>query len=42
MPCHRIIAIHGLGGFSGESSGKLIEVKKWLLNHEAKLKGHLL
>ena len=35
IPCHRIVAKNGLGGFAGETSGQLIEVKQWLLNHES-------
>lgn len=35
IPCHRVIAKNGLGGFAGDTSGKLLEIKKWLLNHEA-------
>lgn len=35
IPCHRIIAKNSLGGFSGKASGSLVEIKKWLLQHEA-------
>ncbi|NVJ61773.1 MAG: methylated-DNA--[protein]-cysteine S-methyltransferase [Gammaproteobacteria bacterium] len=34
FPCHRVVAASGLGGFSGETSGHRIEVKKFLLNLE--------
>ena len=34
IPCHRVIAATGLGGFAHHSSGYLIEVKRWLLAHE--------
>lgn len=34
IPCHRITAANHLGGFSGKTYGKLIDMKKWLLNHE--------
>ena len=34
VPCHRITAQKGLGGFNQHSSGWLIEVKQWLLQHE--------
>lgn len=34
IPCHRVIAQKGLGGFFGDTTGKLIEIKKWLLQHE--------
>lgn len=33
VPCHRVVAQHGLGGFmQGKENGLLI--KQWLLNHE--------
>jgi methylated-DNA-[protein]-cysteine S-methyltransferase len=33
VPCHRVVAQHGLGGFmQGKENGLLI--KKWLLKHE--------
>jgi methylated-DNA-[protein]-cysteine S-methyltransferase len=35
IPCHRVVAAKGLGGFAHNSSGYLIEVKRWLLLHEA-------
>lgn len=34
IPCHRIVANHELGGFAGHTSGKFLEIKKWLLQHE--------
>jgi methylated-DNA-[protein]-cysteine S-methyltransferase len=34
IPCHRIVAAGGIGGFSHTSEGYLIEVKRWLLAHE--------
>jgi methylated-DNA-[protein]-cysteine S-methyltransferase len=34
IPCHRVVAANGLGGFAHNSSGYLIEVKRWLLQHE--------
>ncbi len=34
IPCHRIVAQKGLGGYCGETSGYMLEVKKWLLQHE--------
>lgn len=33
-PCHRVISKTGIGGFAGETQGKLIKIKQWLLNHE--------
>lgn len=35
IPCHRIVATDGLGGFAHATSGYLLEVKRWLLMHEA-------
>lgn len=29
VPCHRVVAAHGLGGYGGN-----LEAKKWLLNNE--------
>lgn len=34
VPCHRVIAKDGLGGFAGDVSGRRLEVKRWLLRHE--------
>ena len=36
IPCHRIVAADGLGGFGHATSGFLIEAKRWLLAHEAR------
>jgi len=36
FPCHRIIAQNNIGGFAGETAGRLIEIKQWLLNFERK------
>jgi methylated-DNA-[protein]-cysteine S-methyltransferase len=35
IPCHRVVAANGIGGFAHSSSGYLIEAKRWLLAHEA-------
>ena len=35
IPCHRVVAADGIGGFAHATSGYLIEVKRWLLAHEA-------
>jgi methylated-DNA-[protein]-cysteine S-methyltransferase len=35
VPCHRVVAVNGLGGFSGDTTGRKLEVKRWLLDHEA-------
>lgn len=37
IPCHRIVAKSGLGGFSGKSTGVTVERKRWLLQHEGAL-----
>jgi methylated-DNA-[protein]-cysteine S-methyltransferase len=34
VPCHRVIAKDGLGGFAGDVTGRRLEVKRWLLRHE--------
>ncbi|MES2998243.1 MAG: methylated-DNA--[protein]-cysteine S-methyltransferase [Pseudomonadota bacterium] len=34
IPCHRVLAQHGLGGFSGDRAGNKIAIKQWLLHHE--------
>ena len=35
IPCHRVVGADGIGGFSHTTEGYLIEVKRWLLMHEA-------
>lgn len=34
VPCHRVVAANGLGGFAGDTSGRKVAVKRWLLRHE--------
>lgn len=34
IPCHRVVAKSHLGGYSGKTSGKLLDKKIWLLQHE--------
>ena len=34
IPCHRVVAASGLGGFMHASSGTPLDVKTWLLAHE--------
>ncbi|MGC2167226.1 MAG: methylated-DNA--[protein]-cysteine S-methyltransferase [Gallionella sp.] len=34
IPCHRVAAKNGLGGFMGKSSGASLDFKKWLIEHE--------
>ena len=39
VPCHRVVAAHGLGGFAGstDAAGELLRIKRWLLLHEGAL-----
>lgn len=37
IPCHRVIAASGIGGFAHSNSGYLLQVKQWLLAHEIRL-----
>lgn len=34
IPCHRVVAAHGIGGFANNDSGYFLDVKRWLLAHE--------
>jgi methylated-DNA-[protein]-cysteine S-methyltransferase len=34
VPCHRVVSAMGLGGFMGDHTGKFVQRKQWLLNHE--------
>ncbi len=34
IPCHRVVAAGGIGGFAHATDGFLIEAKRWLLRHE--------
>lgn len=37
IPCHRVIATGGgLGGFARQRGGFLLDIKRWLLEHEAR------
>lgn len=37
VPCHRVLAAAGgLGGFARQRDGHLLDVKRWLLAHEAR------
>jgi len=36
IPCHRVVAANGLGGFAHASDGYLLDVKRWLLAHESR------
>lgn len=37
VPCHRVVAAHGLGGFMHASAGAPLDVKRGLLEHEARV-----
>ena len=34
VPCHRVLARNGLGGFAGDTDGRLVDIKRRLLAHE--------
>ena len=34
VPCHRVVAVTGLGGFAGDRTGRKLTIKRWLLRHE--------
>ncbi|MDY6979846.1 MAG: methylated-DNA--[protein]-cysteine S-methyltransferase [Pseudomonadota bacterium] len=34
IPCHRVVAKAGIGGFAGKTAGPRIDLKRWLLRHE--------
>lgn len=34
VPCHRVIAAAGIGGFAGFLEGGMLAIKSWLLEHE--------
>ena len=35
IPCHRVVAAGGIGGFGHSTGGYLLEAKRWLLMHES-------
>ena len=37
VPCHRVVAADGLGGYSGGERGHELETKRWLLQTEGAL-----
>lgn len=39
VPCHRVVAASGAGGFMGQSGGRALDIKSWLLSHEARIQG---
>ncbi len=36
IPCHRVVAATGLGGYYGKDSNGGLKIKRWLLRHEYK------
>jgi methylated-DNA-[protein]-cysteine S-methyltransferase len=34
VPCHRVVAAAGLGGFGRNGGDFLLDIKRWLLQHE--------
>jgi len=36
VPCHRVVAAQGPGGFMGATRGRAVDIKTWLLGHEAR------
>lgn len=38
VPCHRVVATNGLGGFMGGKQKDPLAIKRWLLVHEASRK----
>jgi methylated-DNA-[protein]-cysteine S-methyltransferase len=37
IPCHRVVAVSGLGGYMGQIDGRALEIKKKLLANEQSL-----
>jgi len=37
VPCHRVVAVSGLGGFGRNGGDYLLQIKRWLLQHEGSL-----
>lgn len=34
IPCHRVVAANGIGGYAGDTHGAWLRIKSWLLRHE--------
>ncbi|AOK30452.1 MULTISPECIES: methylated-DNA--[protein]-cysteine S-methyltransferase [Burkholderia] len=34
IPCHRVVASSGIGGFANHDDGYFLQIKRWLLAHE--------
>ena len=41
VPCHRVVAAGGVGGYGGRTGGAVLERKRWLLHHEGFLPADL-
>lgn len=39
IPCHRVVAAHGLGGFMQGYGPSSVAIKQWLLEHEREASG---
>ncbi|MGM0593267.1 MAG: methylated-DNA--[protein]-cysteine S-methyltransferase, partial [Pseudomonadota bacterium] len=37
IPCHRVVAVDGPGGYLGSTAGQALAIKRWLLRHEGYL-----
>ena len=37
IPCHRVVSKAGMGGFAHQRGGYELNIKRWLLSHEAAL-----
>ena len=35
VPCHRVVASNGIGGYTGGRMAHATDIKQWLLQHEA-------
>ncbi|OGT18848.1 MAG: hypothetical protein A2V90_02730 [Gammaproteobacteria bacterium RBG_16_57_12] len=35
VPCHRVLARQGRGGYCGQLQGEMLAIKQWLLQHES-------
>jgi len=35
IPCHRVVAARGMGGFAHRTDRVMLDVKRWLLAHES-------
>lgn len=35
IPCHRVVAATGPGGYMGKTAGAALAIKQWLIDHES-------